>query len=158
MFLFRFPVQALTAYYGLCELGNLKSGQTVLVHSAAGGVGILAIQILQKKNATVFGTVSSKEKADFLVSKFGLQPHQIIVRGDAPNFEAQLTEALQKSGKTGINIAFDSLGGEYFFPTYNKLHLGGRHVFFGSGSFMPSGSLGTLPFPPLQYCAAANKK
>jgi len=43
-----FPLQGLTAYYGLLELGNLKPNQTVLIHSAAGGVGLLTLQILQK--------------------------------------------------------------------------------------------------------------
>ena len=48
-----FLVQVLTAYYGLIHLGNLQKGQTVLIHSAAGGVGLLANKIAKKYNAGI---------------------------------------------------------------------------------------------------------
>lgn len=59
-----FPIQAVTAYYTLVELGNVKRGKTVLVHSAAGGVGLYSLQIVKKLGGTFFGTVSSRDKAD----------------------------------------------------------------------------------------------
>jgi NADPH:quinone reductase-like Zn-dependent oxidoreductase len=62
-----FLVQGLTAYYALTTLGNLQPGMTVLIHSAAGGVGILANRICKKFGAYTIGTVGSKSKADFLL-------------------------------------------------------------------------------------------
>jgi NADPH:quinone reductase-like Zn-dependent oxidoreductase len=137
-----FPVQALTAYYGLKELGNIKPGQTVLVHSAAGGVGLLTLQILAKIGANAITTVSSKEKADFLVSQFNLKPEQVIIREGAHKFAEQLNDSLSKCGFKGLDLVFDSLSGDYFFAGYNAMNSGGRLVVFGSGSLMPAGNLG----------------
>lgn len=64
-----FLVQALTAYYGLFHLGNLKKGETVLIHSAAGGVGLLANRMAQKLGAYTIGTIGSAAKIDLLKRK-----------------------------------------------------------------------------------------
>ncbi len=79
-----FIVQSLTAYYALLKLGNLKELDTVLIHSAAGGVGIFANRIAKKFNAYTIGTVSSNAKVDFLKEE-GYD--KVIVRGD--NFKEQ---------------------------------------------------------------------
>lgn len=62
-------MQALTAYYGLFHLGNLKKGETVLIHSAAGGVGLLANRMAQKLGAYTIGTIGSAAKIDLLKRK-----------------------------------------------------------------------------------------
>ncbi|MEO0733034.1 MAG: alcohol dehydrogenase catalytic domain-containing protein, partial [Bacteroidota bacterium] len=59
-------VQALTAYYGLVRLGDLQAGQTVLIHSAAGGVGTFAGRIARQLGAHTIGTVGSAAKIDYL--------------------------------------------------------------------------------------------
>ena len=61
-----FTVQSLTAYYALIELGNIKTNDTVLVHSAAGGVGIYANRIAKKFSAYTIGSVGSNMKVGFL--------------------------------------------------------------------------------------------
>lgn len=61
-----FPVQTLTAYYALRTLGDLKEGQTVLIHSAAGGVGLQANRIAKKYNAYTVGVVGSEAKLELL--------------------------------------------------------------------------------------------
>jgi len=101
-----YPVQALTAFYGLVNLGVVAKGQTVLVHSAAGGVGMLALHILQRLGAKVVGTVGRPGKQQVLLSRFDrsfLAPHQIIVR-DAPGkrFGEQLDLALKAIGADGM--------------------------------------------------------
>jgi NADPH:quinone reductase-like Zn-dependent oxidoreductase len=65
-----YPVQTLTAAYGLFEAGAFKPGQAVLVHSAAGGVGLQALQILSKCDAAVLGLVGSDTKAQLLQERF----------------------------------------------------------------------------------------
>ena len=65
-----FPIQTLTAYHMLHTSHQTTPGQTVLVHSAAGGVGIVAVQIAKAAGARVIGTVSSDSKID-LVKQYG---------------------------------------------------------------------------------------
>ncbi len=64
-----FIVQSLTAYYSLVELGNIKANYTVLIHSAAGGVGICANRIAKKFNAYTIGTIGSESKRNFLINE-----------------------------------------------------------------------------------------
>jgi len=130
-----FAVQALTAWYGLVELGSIKQGQTVLVHSAAGGVGLLAVDLLQKKGCTVVGTVSSAAKLRFLQERTGLSDNW-IVRTSGSDFPLQLQAVLKRLGKKGFDVIFDSLAGEYFQAGFNLLLAGGRLVMFGAGSMM----------------------
>ncbi|RPI09225.1 MAG: zinc-binding dehydrogenase, partial [Zetaproteobacteria bacterium] len=73
-----FPVQALTAWYGLVELGALKRGAAVLLHSAAGGVGLNALAILEYFDARVVATVGREAKRDLLRERFGLPPEQVV--------------------------------------------------------------------------------
>ncbi|CAN0151662.1 unnamed protein product [Discosporangium mesarthrocarpum] len=75
-----FVVQGLTAWHGLVGLGHLNPGETVLVHSAAGGVGLHAMDICQKRGALAIGTVGSHEKVDFLMEKCKLRRSQVLVR------------------------------------------------------------------------------
>src|SRR5690606_20181153 len=56
------PVAFLTAYYGLHELAGMRAGHTVLIHAAAGGVGLAAVQLAQRAGATIIATAGSEEK------------------------------------------------------------------------------------------------
>lgn len=144
-----YPVQALTAFYGLVNLGSVKKGQTVLVHSAAGGVGILALHILERIGAKVIGTVGRPGKRKVLLERFHepfLGEHQIIVR-DRPGsqFATQLDEALKAVGSEGFDVVFDSLAGPWFWQGFDRLARGGRLVVFGSGSMTPASNLSWNP-------------
>lgn len=147
-----FPVQALTAIYALKTLGNCSKGQVVLVHSAAGGVGLLALQVLRHYGASAICTVSSADKVDFLADTCHVPRGQIILRtGGGAVFKAQLQAALATMrvegaspprAPEGVDLVLDSLGGDYFQPGYDLLARGGRIVVFGSGSMMVHGDLG----------------
>jgi NADPH:quinone reductase-like Zn-dependent oxidoreductase len=128
-------VQALTAYYGLKELGNIQPGQTVLIHSAAGGVGIYAGRIARKLGAHTIGTVGSPSKLDFLL-KEGY--HRGIVR-NIPTFKEDLLEAL--AGRE-LNIIMECIGGKIFSIGYELLSPQGRHIVYGSARY---GSVGDRP-------------
>jgi alcohol dehydrogenase len=130
-----FLTQALTAWYGLMDLGSIKAGQTVLVHSAAGGVGLFALEILQKLGCTPIGTVSSQSKVKFLSERTGLSEAHFIVR-DSKNWASQMDHTLRAVSKKGFDVVFDSLLGEFFWPTYQRLNPRGRFVVFGAGSMM----------------------
>src|SRR3990170_7251518 len=101
-----FVVQPLTAYYSLVELGNIKPDNTVLIHSAAGGVGIYANRIAKYFNAFTIGTIGSESKRNFLINE---DYDRVIVRGN--NFGKQLKNVL---GERKLNLVLESIGGKVF--------------------------------------------
>jgi len=127
-----FPVQVLTAYYALGPLGNLQQGNTVLIHSGAGGVGIQANRIAKRFNAFTIGTVSSQEKADFLLDEEGYD--KAIVR--SREFPQDLQEAL--NGRD-LHLVLESIGGKIFKQSFDALSPMGRIITFGAASFTPHG-------------------
>lgn len=136
-----FCCQGLTAFYGLKQLGGLVAdgGQTVLVHSAAGGVGIYATRITEAMGGKVIGTVGSERKAAWLVEHLGLRREQIIVRTSPEEFGEQLDAALASVGSSGIDISMDSLLGGFFGPAFERTNPMGRIVVFGAGSMTTAG-------------------
>lgn len=124
-------VQTLTAYYGMTRLGAMQRGQTVLIHSAAGGVGLQALKIARAFGCTAIGTVGNAAKVDFL-KKEGCDA--VIVRG--ADFENDLKNAL--AGRP-LELVMDSVGGRYFSIPYRLLAPMGRVVVFGSARYASSG-------------------
>jgi alcohol dehydrogenase len=122
-----FLVQALTAYYGLFHLGNLKKGDTVLIHSAAGGVGLLANRMAQKIGAFTIGTIGSAAKID-LLKKEGYQKY--IVRSQ--HFKKDLEQALE--GRE-LNLIMECIGGKIFKIGYDMLAAQGRVINYGSARY-----------------------
>jgi len=98
-----FPVQVLTAWHMLHTSHKTGPGQTVLVHSAAGGVGIVAVQIAKAAGARVIGTVSSASKAA-LVKEYGAD--------DVINYATQdfAAEANRLTGGRGVDLILDAVG------------------------------------------------
>jgi NADPH:quinone reductase-like Zn-dependent oxidoreductase len=127
-----FPVQTLTAYYALKTLGGIEHGQTVLIHSAAGGVGLQANRIAKKFSAYTIGVVGKEEKFDLLKrEKFD----RAILRSD--NFRNDLSEALH--GRE-LNLVLEATGGKYFRLSYEAMAPMGRLIAYGSAQFTPSSS------------------
>ncbi len=122
-----FLVQALTAYYGLFHLGNLQKGHTVLIHSAAGGVGLLANRMTQKVGAYTIGTVGSKTKVE-LLKKEGFQDY--IVR--SKSFKSDLQKSLKNRE---LNIIMECIGGSIFKIGYQHLAAQGRVINYGSARY-----------------------
>ena len=129
-----FLVQGLTAYYGLFRLGDMQPGKTILIHSAAGGVGILANRMVQAAGGYAIGTVGSDRKVSFLKQE-GCQ--QVIVRGK--NFGKQLSEALDNRP---LDLVMECIGGKVLEAGYAALAPMGRMVIYGSAQY---GSPGDKP-------------
>lgn len=125
-------VQPLTAYYSLFELGNLKQKYTVLIHSAAGGVGIYANRLAKHFEAYTIGTIGSESKRNFLINE-GYD--EIIVRKD--NFDEQLRLALK--GRN-LNLVLESIGGKIFEASFKALAPSGRIIIYGGAQFMSQSS------------------
>jgi len=145
-----FPVQGLTAWYGLAELARVAAGEVVLVSSAAGGVGLLALAILESIGARVVGTVGREEKRRFLIETRGLPPDQVIVR-DRRRFGDQLDRALASMDARGFDVVFDAVAGPFLEPAFTRLAPRGRLVVFGAADFMPRGRTKADPRLLIKY-------
>lgn len=130
-------VQVLTAYYGLLELGNLKEGQTVLIHSAAGGVGTLANRIAKCYNAFTIGTVGREAKVAFCKAE-GYD--EVIVR--SANFAADLKRAM---GDRELNIVMECIGGKIFEAGFEALAPEGRSIIYGAARYASPGNRPNYP-------------
>ncbi|MGA9856890.1 MAG: medium chain dehydrogenase/reductase family protein [Solirubrobacteraceae bacterium] len=119
-----FPVNYATAQAGLVVMGGLTQGERVLIHAAAGGVGISATQIAKRIGAEVFGTASaSKHDA---IRRQGVD-HAIDYRS-----QDFAEEVRRITGGEGIDVAFDALGPSSFRKDYRLLRPGGRLIMYGA--------------------------
>jgi NADPH:quinone reductase-like Zn-dependent oxidoreductase len=117
------PVNYATAYAGLVLMGGMREGDRVLLHAAAGGVGIAGTQIARNVGAEVFGTASpAKHEA---IREQGVD-HPIDYRDD--DFEHVVREL---TNGEGIDIAMDAIGPSSFRKDYRLLRPGGRLICFG---------------------------
>ncbi|WP_443065660.1 SDR family NAD(P)-dependent oxidoreductase [Streptomyces sp. NBC_00557] len=119
------PIVFLTAYYALNDLGALREGERVLVHAAAGGVGMAATQLARHRGAEVFGTASTG-KWDHLRA-LGLDDRHIASSRDT-DFEAAF---LAVTGGQGVDVVLDSLAGEFVDASLRLLPRGGRFLEMG---------------------------
>jgi NADPH:quinone reductase-like Zn-dependent oxidoreductase len=121
------PVNYATANAGLIRYGSLKQGERVLLHAAAGGVGIAATQIAKLAGAEVFGTASaSKHDA---IRGFGVD-HPIDYRGR--DFVDEVRKVA--GSKRPLDLVMDAIGGRSFRKSFSLLRAGGRLVCFGASS------------------------
>jgi NADPH2:quinone reductase len=120
-------LQGLTAHYLCSSTYPLRPGDTALVHAAAGGVGLLLVQIAKRCGARVIGTVSTEEKAQ-LAREAGADEVILYTQTD---FEA---EVKRLTGGTGVNVVYDSVGKTTFDKSVNCLRPRGYMVLFGQSS------------------------
>jgi NADPH:quinone reductase-like Zn-dependent oxidoreductase len=119
------PVTYATAYAALIRYGSLHAGERVLIHAAAGGVGIAATQIAKLVGGEVYGTASAG-KHDAIRS-FGVD-HAIDYRG-----KDVVKEVRRIAGeKQPLDVALDAIGGRSFRKSFSLLRPGGRLVCFGA--------------------------
>lgn len=116
------PVNYLTAYHSMFQMGNLQPGDRILIHAAAGGVGIAAIQLAKARKLVIFGTAGSA-KQDYLRS--------IGVDYPIDYSKEDFVEVVRRVAPDGIELAFDAVGGDYFKRSQRCLGPGGRLVVYG---------------------------
>lgn len=120
-------LQGMTAHYLSESTFPLKPGDTCLVHAAAGGVGLLLVQMAKRRGARVFGTVSTEEKAA-LARGAGADEVVLYTKQD---FEA---EAKRLTGGKGVSVVYDSVGQATFEKSLNALAPRGMLVLYGQSS------------------------
>ncbi len=118
------PVVFLTCYYAFEHLGRLRRGDRVLIHSAAGGVGLAAIQLARLAGAEIFATCSTDEKRDYLRS-LGVQR---IYDSRSLDFAG---EVLRDTGGDGVDLVLNSLSGKAIPTSIGLLRKGGRYLEIG---------------------------
>lgn len=120
-------LQGLTAHYLTCSTYPLQPGDTALVHAAAGGVGLLLVQMAKRRRARVIGTVSTEEKAR-LAKEAGADE---VIPYTQADFEAEITRLTD--GK-GVHVVYDSVGQSTFDKSLNCLRPRGCMVLYGQSS------------------------
>jgi NADPH:quinone reductase-like Zn-dependent oxidoreductase len=133
-----FLVQGLTAWYALTVLGNLQPGMTVLIHSAAGGVGLLANRICKKYGAYTIGSVGQAAKVDFLQQQ---EAYDAVILRDK-NFYGTLTRVL--AGRP-LLLILECIGGRILRQGWEAMAPMGRMVVYGNASFSSHGSRPDYP-------------
>ena len=134
-------VHGLTAHYLLNDAHKLKAGETALVHAAAGGVGLLLLQMARAIGARVIGTASSEKKAQ-LARDAGADEVIVFTKKD---FEAEVKRVT--NGK-GVDVVYDGVGKDTFEKNLNVMCLRGMLVLYG----MSSG-----PVPPVDPAKLSEK-
>lgn len=134
-------VHGLTAHYLVNDAHKLEPGETALVHAAAGGVGLLLVQMAKARGARVIGTASSQQKAD-LASGAGADEVVVFTKND---FEAEVKRLTK--GK-GVDVVYDGVGKDTFEKNLNVMRLRGMLVLYG----MSSG-----PVPPVDPAKLSEK-
>lgn len=119
-----FPVAYGTSYVGLLRRGALQAGETVLVHGAAGGVGLTAVEIAKAAGARVIATAGSDEKCAIAKSHGA---DETINYADGP-FRDRVKEL---TGGDGANVIYDPVGGDVFDQSLRCIAWGGRLLIIG---------------------------
>jgi NADPH:quinone reductase len=134
-------MHGLTAHYLVNDAHKLKAGETALIHAAAGGVGLLLVQLAHAIGARVIGTVSSDEKAA-LAREAGADEVVVFTRNDFESDVKRLT------GGNGVDVVYDGVGKDTFEKNLNVMRLRGMLVLYG----MSSG-----PVPPVDPAKLSEK-
>ncbi|MBZ5694109.1 MAG: zinc-binding dehydrogenase [Acidobacteriia bacterium] len=116
------PVNYLTAYHSMFTMGNLRPGDRILIHGAAGGVGIAAVQLARAKGLVIFGT-AGPAKQEYL-RKIGVD-HAIDYE------KSDFVQIVRKFAPEGIEMVMDPIGGKSFGRSYKCLGPAGRLVVYG---------------------------
>lgn len=122
------PMIFSTAYVGLVDIANLRPGQSVLIHAAAGGVGQAAIMLAKDYlGAEVYATVGSQEKRDLLTREYGIPSERIFNSRDASFAPA----VLAATGGRGVDVVLNSLAGPLLQAGFDVLAPFGHFVEIG---------------------------
>tara|TARA_B100000900_G_C20600610_1_gene725397 strand:- start:3030 stop:4025 length:996 start_codon:yes stop_codon:yes gene_type:complete len=132
-----FQTAYLTAYVSLVRRGNLKSGETLLVHGSTGGVGMAAVQLGKYLGAKVIATGTSQEKLEYTKS-WGADHVVLTHKNNEVEFREEVKDLTE--GK-GADVIYDPVGGDVFDHSIRCINWGGRILIVG----FASGRIPNLP-------------
>ncbi|KAI2635455.1 acyl transferase domain-containing protein [Xylaria nigripes] len=127
-----------TVIHGLINLAHLEKGQTVLIHSACGGIGLAAINVCKMLGIEeIYTTVGSTEKVEYLVDTFGFPRSRIFSSRDA----GFLSGIMHETGGQGVDVVLNSLSGELLHASWKCVAEFGSMVEIGKRDFQGQGRL-----------------
>lgn len=129
------PLAFLTAVYALEHLGRLRKGETVLIHSATGGVGLAALQVARRRGARVYATAGTDEKRE-LLRGLGVEA---AMDSRSLAFADEITE---RTGGRGVDVVLNSVTGEALVRSMRLLAPGGRFVEIGKRDIYDNSHIG----------------
>lgn len=121
-----------TVIYSLFHAGGLRKGQSVLIHSVCGGVGLAAIQICKMMGAEIFPTVGSKEKLRHLTQEIHI-PEDHIFNSRSPSF---LHGVMRMTDNRGVDLVLNSLSGELLHASWRCVASFGKMIELGKRDFL----------------------
>ncbi|KAF7917217.1 uncharacterized protein EAE98_010322 [Botrytis deweyae] len=136
------PSVYLCSIYSLYDIANLREGQSVLIHSASGGVGIACIQLAQYKKAEIYVTVGTEEKRKFLTENYGIPPSRMFSSRNT-KFAKQIMHA---TNGRGVDVIINSLAGELLDASWRICADGGTMVEIGKKDIVDRNTLSMEPF------------
>ncbi|KAK6072395.1 polyketide synthase [Seiridium cupressi] len=136
------PLVYSTAYYAIVTAANLKKGESVLIHSAAGGLGQASVMLAQHLGADIFATVSSREKKEILMNKYGVAEDQIFNSRDTSFAQG----IMRRTGGRGVDVVLNSLADEALRESWHCIARFGRFVEVGRKDIVGNTGLEMAPF------------
>ena len=136
------PVAYTTAVYALLHLARLNQGETVLIQSAAGGLGLAALRIALHLGAIVYATVGSEDKVSMLQTRFGLPLDHIFSSRDFTAYGS----IMEVTGGKGMDVILCSAGGEHMHESWRCIAPMGRFIEVGRTEILSNRKLGLEVF------------
>lgn len=121
------PSVYVTVLLGLVDKAQLEKGQSLLIHAAAGGIGIAAIQVARWIGADIYCTVGSEEKANFLVNRFGISRDRIFHSRDTTFYDGLMAA----TNGVGVDCVLNSVSGELLHTSWDCVASNGCMVEIG---------------------------
>ncbi|TLD29263.1 hypothetical protein PspLS_03907 [Pyricularia sp. CBS 133598] len=131
------PICFATALEALLNMGQLEKGQSVLIHSATGGLGQAAIQICRSAGAEIFATVSSQQKVDYLIKTFGIPGDHIFQSRD----DSFATDLKRATCNRGVDIVLNTVSGELLHASWDCVAEFGKMIELGKRDIVDGGRL-----------------
>lgn len=126
-----FPAVFLTAQHAIRRVARIEAGETALVHSAAGGMGLALTQVLKARGVRVLGVVGNAQKAD-VAKEYGID--HVVVRDEGREWSQ-----LDALAPNGFDVIFDANGGPGLKEGYARLAPAGRLVVYGAANMLERG-------------------
>ncbi|KAH8646185.1 putative polyketide synthase [Xylariales sp. PMI_506] len=129
------PVVYMTVVYAVIYLGQLSKGQTILIHSATGGVGQAAIHICQMLGAEIYATVGNDEKVEYLIENHSIARERIFHSRDA----SFLDDIMRVTNGRGVDIVLNSLSGDLLHASWSCVAKCGKMMEIGKRDILEHG-------------------
>ncbi|RDA82504.1 hypothetical protein CP532_4456, partial [Ophiocordyceps camponoti-leonardi (nom. inval.)] len=136
------PTVYATVIAALVDVARLERGQTLLIHSACGGIGLAAIEVARMLGAEIYCTIGSETKRGYLTEQVGIPPSRIFHSRDT----SFARDVMQATGGTGVDVVLNSLSGELLQASWACVAEGGTMVELGRADLLGRASLPMRPF------------